>query len=82
MSLQDTLGNQQWMTTNADRIKAILPETWTHIQNMNGLQLGFKLKVLGIDWRSEEEFGKCMVYLERVGLMRRDGLLVRRGDLK
>lgn len=82
MSLQDTLGNQQWMIANAARIKAVLPETWTHIRNLNGPQLGFKLKALGIDWRSEDEFGKCMVYLERVGLMRRDGLLVRRGDLK
>lgn len=79
MGLQDTLGNQQWMEANADKVKKILPETWTHIANLNGLQIGFNLKLLGIDWRSEDEFGKCMVFFERAGLMKRDGILIKRG---
>jgi len=78
MNLMDTLGNEQWMAENEGKIKALLPETWTHMQNINGLQLGFGLKLLGIDWRSQDEFGKCMVFFERTGLMLRDGMLVRR----
>lgn len=78
MSLQATLGNAEWMAANAEKIKAMLPETWTDVCNLNGLQLGFKMKLLGIDWRSVEEFAKTMTYFERVGLMKRDGLLVRR----
>lgn len=79
MGLEDTLGNQKWMEENSAKVKELLPETWTHIRNLNGLQIGFHLKLLGIDWRSENEFGKCMVFFERVGLMKRDGLLVKRG---
>jgi len=79
MGLQDTLGNRQWMEANADNIKAILPPTWTHISNIDGLQLGYGLKLLGIDWRSEDEFGKCMVFFERAGLIKRDGILIKRG---
>lgn len=78
MSLIDTLGNEQWLCDNEDKIKAMLPETWTHAANLNGLQLGFRMKLLGIDWRSEDEFGSVMVYLERVGIMLRDGLTVKR----
>ena len=56
----------------------MLPATFTHMGNLNGLQLGFKLKLLGVDWRSENEFGRIMVYLEKIGMMLRDGVTVRR----
>jgi len=65
MSLQDTLGNEQWLRDNEDKVKALLPDTWTHMGNLNGLQIGFGLKLLGIDWRSEDEFGRVMLFLER-----------------
>jgi len=78
MSLQDTLCNEAWLRTNEKAIKDMLPETWTHVHNLNGLKIGFTLKLLGIDWRSQDEFGKVMVFLERTKFMLRDGLLVRR----
>lgn len=77
MGLEDTLGNQEWMEENSAKVKDLLPETWTHIRNLNVLQIGYNLKLIGIDWRSENEFGKCMVFFERVGLIERDGLLVK-----
>lgn len=76
--LMQTLGNDEWMKANAPKIKNILPDTWTHIANLNGLQLGYQLKLLGIDWRSEDEFGKCMIYLESIGILKRDGMLIKR----
>lgn len=33
--------------------------------------------MIGVDWRSQEEFGKVMVYLEKIGLLLRDGLNVK-----
>jgi hypothetical protein len=77
-TLLSTLGNPQWVAANAHAIKAMLPETWTHIANLNGLQIAFRMKVLGIDWRTEDEFAKCMLFFERAGLMKRDGVLVKR----
>ena len=82
MNLQNTLGNREWMKKNEDTIKEILPDTWTHINNLNGLQLAFNLKLLGVDWRSQDEFGRIMIYLEKVGLMLRDGVTVRRNPHK
>ena len=78
MTLKDTLGNEVWIKANEQAIRDMLPKTWTHVNNLNGLQLGFKLKLLGVDWRSEQEFGKVMVFLEKVGMMFRNGYMVRR----
>lgn len=75
--LQATLGNQEWLKKNEQAIKDIFPQTWTHMHNLNGLQLGFKFKLLGIDWRSEAEFGKIMVFLEKTKIILRDGYTVK-----
>lgn len=78
MSLKDTLGNEQWLRENEPKIKALLPDTWTHMENLNGMKIGFGFKLLGIDWRSEEQFGKCMLFLEKLGMMQRqNGFQVR-----
>lgn len=63
---------------NEDGIKKMLPETWTHMHNLNGLQLGFQLKLMGFDWRSQDQFGAFMVAFEKAGLLLRDGMLIRR----
>jgi hypothetical protein len=71
VSLQHTLGNETWLRQNEAKLRALLPETWTHIENLNGLKLGFGLKLIGVDWRSPEEFGKVMLFLEKVGIIQR-----------
>lgn len=77
MTLQTTLGNTEWLKNHEDDVKKILPKTWTHVGNLNTLKLGFQLKLLGIDWRSYDEFGKVMIFLEKIGFMLRDGYKIR-----
>lgn len=72
-----TLGNPQWLSANDEKLRALLPKTWTHMENLNVLALGFGLKLLGVDWHSNSEFAKVMIFLEKYGLMQRDGMLVR-----
>lgn len=71
MNLIETLGNETWLKANEAKIKEMLPETWTHIGNLNGLKLGFHLKLIGVDWRSPDEFGRVMLFLEKAGMMQR-----------
>ena len=78
MSLQDTLGNEEWLRANEQKVKEMLPETWTHIGNLNGLQIGFKMKLLGIDWRSEDQFAKAMTFLTKTGFFLMQGQTVKR----
>lgn len=67
--LQNTIGNEEWIRNNEQKLKDLLPKTWTHMSNLNGLKIGFGLKLIGVDWRSQDEFGKVMVWLEKVGIM-------------
>lgn len=69
--LPKTFGSIEWITANTEALKKLLPAPWTHIRNMNGMQLGFQFKLLGVDWRSEAEFGRAMVFLEQIGLLER-----------
>ena len=78
MSMQSTLGNPQWLRENEANIKELLPDTWTHVRNLNGLQIGFSLKLLGVDWHSRDEFTRIMVYLEKIGIMLLYGYTVKR----
>lgn len=79
MSLAETLGNEAWMLENAPRIKQMFPETWTHIDNISALKIAFQMKLIGIDWRSPEEFARSMSYFHAVGLLqRKDRYLYRR----
>lgn len=76
--MRDTLGNIDWLRANEEKIKDLLPQTWTHIENLSGLKLGYGLKLLGVDWRNEQQFGAVMVFLEKTGLMlRQNGFQVR-----
>jgi hypothetical protein len=78
MSLLETLGNEAWLRANEQKVKDMLPETWTHVSNLNGMQLGYRMKLLGIDWRSEEQLAKVMVFLTKTGFLLMNGQTVRR----
>ena len=68
-TLEKTIGNENWVRQNEQKIKELLPGTWTHMHNLNGLKIGFGLKLLGIDWRSEAEFGNIMTWIENIGIL-------------
>jgi hypothetical protein len=76
--LRSTLANKKWLLENENNLKDLLPKVWTHINNLNGLQIGLRLKLIGVDWRSQDEFANVMIYLEKIGIMiRRNGYQVR-----
>lgn len=78
MSLENTIGNETWLTSNEINIKALFPTVWTNIEQLNGIQLGSNLRSIGVDWRSKEEFEMIMVFFEKVGFAIRDGKSIKR----
>jgi hypothetical protein len=67
------------MRENLTKLKNIFPETWTHTANINWLGVGFNLKLVGVDWRSEAELANCMAFMEKTGVIqRREMHLIRR----
>ncbi len=71
MSLRETLGNRQWLKDNEKGLKSLFPDTWTLDANLCMVRVGFGLKLLGVDWRSDEELIKVLVFLEKTGLLLR-----------
>lgn len=65
----------------AQIMSTVLPETWTHVHNVNWLAVGFHLKLAGVDWRSESELHGAMALLERAGIVQRNGYTIRRVPL-
>lgn len=57
-------------------VREVFPETWTHAHNINWLQVGYRLKLAGVEWRDLPE---VMARCEKAGVLLRDGYLVRRG---
>lgn len=69
MTMHLTLGNDAWMRANFEKLKALFPVEWTQHTQQTALKLGYQLKLLGVDWRSVEEFGRVIVYLRRVNVI-------------
>lgn len=69
MTLNDTLGNMQWVKENEGKIKNIFPETWTHAANINNVQLMFQMKLIGIPWSTEAELLKILTFLTKIGIV-------------
>jgi hypothetical protein len=79
-SLKETVFDYEWMKIHEQKLKEFFPETWTNVSNINGLKIGFGLKLLGVDWRTEEEFGAILLLFEDLGLLLREGYTIRRSN--
>lgn len=80
MTLEETLGSRAWLEENEDKLKSLLPETWTHVLNFNMQAFGFGLKLLGVDWGDQRQLHGILRFLERGGFMLRDGVTLRRSN--
>jgi hypothetical protein len=69
---------QGWLNRNLQTIRSLFPETWTHVSNVDFLPIQFRCKVLGLNFRSTEDFALFMAFLEKNKIIHRDGLLIRR----
>lgn len=76
--LRQTLGDIEWMTEHRNELRALFPETWTLAANLNMLQLGFGLKVVGVDWRNDDELAKVLTFLTKFGIVQFQSGLIRR----
>lgn len=82
MDFTDTLRNTAWLEANRPALVGIFPETWTHAANVDfQVALGFRLKLLGLDFRSTPDLAECLAELEKRRILLRDGLLLLRGKL-
>ncbi len=77
-STKRTLSNLDWLREHEQELRELFPETWTHIDNIDALPLGFQIKALGIDWRTDIDFAVVMQFLEKAGIVLSEGFTIRR----
>ena len=63
---KNKLTNLAWLADNEGALKNMFPEEWTSVKNVDGLKMAYALKLLGIDWRTEEEYAQIMAYLSNL----------------
>ena len=65
----ELLRDTTWLKSNEKRLKEIFPKVWTHSANMNMLGVGYRLKLVGIDWRSQDQLASVLTFLTRIGIV-------------
>ena len=75
----DTLGNYEWIKNNHENILNLFPRNWKLAEDVNFVSIRFQMKLLGIDYRSEDEFLAILVFLERTQFIHRHKQWIRRG---
>lgn len=78
MDLTTTLMNEQWLRANEARVRGILPDTWTHLTNLDVVRIGSGFKQIGIYFRTLDEYKVLMVTLVKLNLLLKEGLTFRR----
>lgn len=77
-SVRDTLENIEWVRKNEVELKKLFPKDWTKASDLNILQIGFGLKLCGVEWRTDQELLNALAAIEKKQLLQRDGAMVRR----
>lgn len=78
MSLKDTLGNEQWLLDNEHALKAIFPEDFTHIINLDYYHINSKLKELGVVFEHIDDINKILIFFEKIGITVREKNRIKR----
>lgn len=68
-TIQQTLGNESWVQANLPALRNMFPATPTKIDLGVFLSVGFKIKVLGVEWRDENDLPKIMSFLQKLKII-------------
>lgn len=71
-ALQSTLGNFTWVDQHKEALKALLPLDWTPFNDAFGLPFMYRIKLLGIDYRSDHDVASMLAMFETSGLLLHD----------
>jgi hypothetical protein len=68
---KNNLYSVEWITQHHDILMDALPDIWTHIENVDYLIFGLKLKILNVPWNTREDLTSILQYLESINLIHR-----------
>ncbi len=75
--LISTLGNMDWVRANIHKIQACLPQTWTHMDNIDLIKFGASLKSIGILWTDYNQLSSILILFDRTKIILRENKLIK-----
>ena len=81
--LKNTICYAPWVNANANAIIESIPQDWIHLSQVQGwLPTMWQFKLIGLDWRSDEEFCNILAVLTTLQLVEQKHFVLRRGEHK
>lgn len=68
---KDNLYSLHWLIENHENLMNLLPATYTHEDNLDFVQFGFSLSLLGVHFENKEDLEEIILYLESLNLLNR-----------
>lgn len=57
------------MVSNHDRLIDCLPDTLTHIDNIDMVRFGFKMKLMDVPWEDYDQLKEILFFFEQLGML-------------
>lgn len=71
---KNNLYNASWLAQNHDDIMEVLPDSWTHEDNIDIDAFGFRMSCLGVVYDDINDLKSLLGYFETLGFLdRKDG---------
>lgn len=65
----NTLYNSNWLIDNQDKILQSLPDTWTHIDNLDFVVFGINMSGLNLPWENKSDLERFLSYFELINML-------------
>lgn len=81
LSLNESIGNKQWILDNEQKLKAMFPENWTNYALLSVDEISDKLCCLHVEMLDDIRLLKTMQFFMHIGIIDVQGSDIRRGQL-
>lgn len=68
-SIQETLGNKAWVQAHLTELGELFPIIPVKVDMQLFLSVGFNIKIMGVDWRSNDDLPKILSFLQKLKLV-------------
>jgi hypothetical protein len=66
----NTLFNGDWLIQNHDKLINLMPETWTHVDNLDFMNLGLTFDMLGVHWETKNDIFDILNFFHSVDMIK------------
>lgn len=68
-TIQQTLGNESWVRANANALRNVFPINPVQVDLTLLTSVGYKLKLMGVEWREESDLPNMFSFLQRLNII-------------